>query len=638
MEVWKYLLDHNKAMILVRWINIQMSEVVRDMNARFIFFNNESFVKKLLTIDTKGFDSQIIDKLDQIFRKWPISQDMIESIKTSQCFGYTKMCIYDTLCSYGIVNEDERKNLYSIISRLARTQNLKIIDDIFTETCSTMSKRDFYLELTKYCVRNQLYKVLTICVEGESVLGSDFSDVKQEERECIELWLSFKSIEYTADRQSHVVPVYKTCEQIAKDDIDDYITKNPYLVIGMILLEDNAKLFDIFSKEEFLQFKDFKLPNKGYEDKLPHLYNVFKKYSVPTNSYESRDVTVYQLLSGYRGLDVSKIFEFQLVNQNTCSITNEKADRRSLGSLLSNDVDIDARNIKAISQKLSEMPHFANEKLMKRYGHVAKLNHIYYLKQYRPCNASQAFVTQQYQMYNRLQDRSIKSACCEAHALALQNWSDPAMTACAISFVAMIGCNPTRCRVHMSAARLIKKYLVTEKGLTEELALKSLNECMSRLVQNTEDVAKEILKYLEDITLIKVKQQVEANGKVDMSLVLYEAQTMVKFAMIHNLPLPENILREFIKQNSWFNFLVFGDVFRYPLNQMLHLTQEFENKSFAEHMKHIMLHRNVEEGSEKELKLGNATQRRLSRLNSMEVVSNWNLTSFSETSGILSIP
>ncbi|XP_068629577.1 spatacsin isoform X2 [Battus philenor] len=615
-EMWIHLLERNKAMILVRWINVQTSEVVRDMNARYNFFINENFVNKLLNVDTKGFSSEVLENLDKIFRSWPITNEMIANVATRDCFAYTKLCIYDTLCSYGIVMEDEHNNIYSIIARLARTQNLKQIDDIFTEPCATIGKEQFYVELSKYCVKHKLYNVLTMCVEGH-ILDTDLSHVEQEAKDCIELWLLFKSIEQTSDRQSHVVPVYKTCQQIAKDDINNYISSNPHLVLGMILLEDDANLFDIFTKEDIIQFKDFGLSNQGYKHKLPHLYNVYKKFTGGKQMYDSKDVNVYQLLSGYRGLDVSKIFEFQLINQNTKSLLSEKSDRRSLGSLLSNDVEVRG-GIKMLSQRSIDMPDFANEKLIKRYGYVAKLNHVYYLKQYRPCNASQAFVAQQYQTYNRLQEKSIKSACCEAHALALQNWSDPALAACAISFVAMIGCNPTRCRVHMSAAKMIKHYLVTCKNLSEEKANKIVNDFMTKLTQSNDQAARDILQYLEEVTTYNIKQMQESNEKFDMAVVLYESQTMVKFAILHNLPFPEVQLREFVKQNSWFNFLLFGDVFRYPLSQMLQLSQEFEKQSYAEHLKYIMLHKGTEE--DKDFKsIANNGQRRFSRLNSLEV-------------------
>ncbi|XP_034840760.1 spatacsin [Maniola hyperantus] len=614
LNMWNYLVDHNKSMILVRWINVQMSEVVRDMNARYNFFNNDNFVQKLLHVDTKGFTNEVLDALDEIFRKWPISTEMIEIISNTTCFEYTKMCIYDTLASYGIIVENEKKDLYQIIARLARTQNLKLIDDIFSESCATMSMQEFYLELAKYFVKNKLYKVLTICIEGH-ILDIDLSEVEQEAKDCIELWLLFKSIEQTSDRQSHVVPVYKTCQQIAKDDIENYISANPHLVLGMILLEDNLNLFDIFSKEQFLEFKDFKLPNKGYKHKHPHLYNVYKKHASENEMYECRDVNVYQLLSGYRGLDVSKIFEFQIININSNNQLPDKTDRRSLGSLISNEVDV--HGLKALTQRTVDMPDFANEKLMKRYGYDAKLNHTYYLKQYRPCNASQAFVSQQYQIYNRLQEKSIKSACCEAHALALQNWFDTALTACAISFVAMIGCNPTRCRVHVSATKMIKYHLVHRKGFPENEANKIINEFMIKLIQNNDETAKTILKYLEEITSCKLREIQEASGKHDMSLVLYESQTMVKFAMLHNLQLPEMQLREFVRNGSWFNFLLFGDVFRYPLTQMLQLSQDFEKTSYAEHLKYIMVHKSAEDDKEQKSNSSNG-QRRLTRLNSVE--------------------
>ncbi|XP_032513867.2 spatacsin isoform X2 [Danaus plexippus] len=621
LQMWNYLVKHNKSMILVRWINVQMSEVVRDMNARYNFFNNDNFVQKLLTVDTKGFTHEVLDTLDEIFRKWPILPEMIDKIDTSDCFEYTKMCIYDTLASYGIIVQKEKTDLYEIIGRLTRTQNLKLIDDIFSESCATMSNQDFYLQLAKYYVKHKLYKVLTICIEGH-ILDTDLSQIEQEARDCIELWLLFKSIEQTSDRQSHVVPVYKTCQQIAKDDIDNYISSNPHLVLGMILLEDNASLFDIFSKSDFLEFKDFKLPNMGYKQKLPHLYRVYERSTSSDYMYECKDVNVYQLLSGYRGLDVSKIFEFQIINRNTNVQMPDKTDRRSLGSLLSDELDV--HGLKNLTQRTIDMPDFANDKLMKRYGYDAKLNHIYYLKQYRPCNASQAFVSHQYQTYNRLQEKGIKSACCEAHALALQNWFDPAMTACAISFVAMIGCNPTRCRVHVSATKMIKNHLIHRKGLPENEVNKIVNEYMVKLIQSNDDTARTILKYLEEVTSCRLKEIREINGEIDMSVVLYESQTMIKFAMLHNLPLPEEQLKQFVNDNSWFNFLVFGDVFRYPLSQMLKLSQEFSRRSYAEHLKHIILNKSTEDEKEQKSSSSNG-QRKLTRLNSGDICPKENL-------------
>lgn len=619
-EVWEYLLEHNKAMVLVRWINMQLSEVVRDMNARYNFFNNEGFAKKLLHVDTKGLDAVIISNLDATFRKWAITNEMIKKVGESHCFAYTKLCIYDTLCSYGIVNEDERNNLYAIISRLARTQNLRLIDDVFSETCSTMTKRDFYVELSKYCVKNKLYKVLSMCVDGD-VLGADLSDVEDDVRECLELWLSFKRIEYTADRQSHVMPVYKTCEQIARDNIDDFISSNPYLVLGIILLEDNAKLFNIFSNEDILEFKDFKLPNRGYKEKLSHLYEVYKKYYNIDKQSASMDVNVYQLLSDYRGLDVFKVFEFQIVNHHI-NKSSDKPERRSLGSLLASNVDLHTGNIQSNQSVSVEMPHFANEKLMKRYGYVAKLNHLYYIKQCRPCQASQAFVAQQYQLYNRLQDKGIKNACCEVHALALQHWNEPAVTTSAISFAAMIGCNPARNRVHMTIANMMVHYMKTVHKMTDDAVTKAVSDYITKLLLCNEQASKEILQYLEEITLWKLEGTLNDNRLVDMAVVLYESQTMVKFATLHNLPLPEKVLKRFIQTNSWFNFLLFADVFRYPLHQMIQLTQEFNHKCCGEHMKHLMMYRNIDDSLEKDFKSNTGSgQRRISRLNSVEPVS-----------------
>lgn len=612
LQVWSYLLENNKAMILVHWINIQMSEIVKDKNSRYNFFYHEKFVHKLLNVDTK-LKKEILVKLDEIFHKWQISKEMLDMVQQSNCYSYTKMCIYDTLSSYGIIVEDEKKNLQTIISRLARTQNIKIIDDIFTESCCTLNKSEFYIELVKFCIKNKLYNVLSVCVEDND-LRSELSEVEDDVRECIELWLLFKSIERASDRQSHVMPVYKTCVQLSKDHIDTYIAMNPHLAIGMILLDDNSKLFDIFSESTHINLKKIKLPKQSHQEQLPHLYNVYKMFRDILKFTDVRDINIYQLLAGYRGLDVAKVFEFQLVNQQLQrNIILDKPDRRSLGSLLSGDIK--NTDIHMLNQNALEMPHFANEKLMKRFGYIAKLNHIYYLKQFRPCNASQAFVTQQYQMYNRLQEKAIKNACGEAHALALDGWNDNALTSCAIAFIAMIGCNPVRCRVHTTAAKMIKQYMINIKDMTEENALTEVSEYMSQLSVSSVTGAREILTILEEITIHKINQLKEK----EMFTILYESQTMVKFAMLHDLPLPEQLLKEFAQKNLWFNFLLFGDIFRYPLHQMLVLSQRFEKISLAEHLQHIILHKNFDDLIDKpSISKG---ERKMCRLNSVESVS-----------------
>lgn len=271
--------------------------------------------------------------------------------------------------------------------------------------------------------------------------------------------------------------------------------------------------------------------------------------------------------------------------------------------------------MRVLSQNVVEIPHFANDKLMKRYGYIAKLNHIYYLKQFRPCNASQSFVTQQYQMYNRLQEKGIKNACGEAHALALESWDNDAMTACTIAFVAMIGCNPVRCRVHVTAAKMIKDYMINVKKINKDEALREVNEYMLKLSQSNVIGAQEMLRILEEITMYNIKELNEQ----EMFVILYECQTMVKFAILHNLPLPEQLLKEFVQKKLWFNFLLFGDVYRYPLPQMLELSQEFEQASLAEHLKHVLLHRNVEDMIEKEHKSSiNNGDRKITRLYSVD--------------------
>lgn len=623
--VWSHLIDHNKGMILIRWINMYFSEVVRDINARFNFFNNDNFVTKLLTVDAKSLDDTKLKELDTVFRKWVISQEMIDKVAEKDCFLYTKLCIYDALCSYGIVIEDEKNNLTAIISRLARTRNLKIIDEIFSEDCATMSKNNFYTNIADYCLSNNLFKVLTsVCdTHFEYETASSMSD---DVKRCLQLLFMFKDIEQGNPKLlSLAVPIYKTCELISNGSLSEYLTQNPLIILSLIIMSEDLDLFDIFNVDKSLIVGNTVVTwNEPFDNKLPHLKEVYLKFKDKSLNVRN-DVNVYQLLSGYRGLDILKLFEFQMESHSHNAVLSSKGDRRSLGSLLS--AEISPKGITLIQNNLnglSDIPHFGNPKLVKKFGYVAKLNYLYYLKQNRPCMASQAFVTQQYNAYNKLTDRGLKDACCETHALALQNWNDSIVTATCISFMTMIGSNATRCRTHVTASNMIKMYLVECEKRPLDITVKLINDLMIQLSLSNEVACLQILRYLEKATafIISEKIKVKENKGIDITLLIYEWQTAVKFAILHGLPLPEVQLLELVEKKCWLPFLLFGDVFRYPQAQMLQLSQKFADKAISDHLKHIILHRpnediNIQE-RDANRPLHKDGQRKLSRHSSVE--------------------
>lgn len=46
---------------------------------------------------------------------------------------------------------------------------------------------------------------------------------------------------------------------------------------------------------------------------------------------------------------------------------------------------------------------------------------------------------------------------------------------------------------------------------------------------------------------------------------------IVRFARVHNFPLPVSLLKFLANQNHWFEFTLVCDVFAYPLNQVITL-------------------------------------------------------------------
>lgn len=546
--------------LLRRWIALS------NYKEKYIQYDNSMIDKNALKVDTLLLNSQeTLQKVDELFTRWPVTTSMIEIVLDCTCFTFTKMCVFDAMCAFGYVIDSEKSDLRAILRRLSRTQNLHNVDKIFSKHDNTFKT---YLNnmLAEFSIESNNFHAMSSCVDVD-LLKKDISELKKNgTKNFIDLWLLFKAVQDSKDVSGYVYAVHETCKYLSKSNLSQYLSENHLIVLGVLLFSD-SELFDVFSENKTLTIDNVNLNwEESLNSLLPHLHSVYQRWK--TNSLVIvNDVTVYQLLSGYQGLDISKIFEFQFLakskktNNPTSSLKQKKP---------SNYVD--------------EFPHCENTNLMKKYAYDKKLNYLYYLRQNRPCMASQALLIQQYQAFRRLNVSMLRDACIQAHMLALKNWNNNVVTSSCIAFITMIGCDAMRCRTHISCAQMLAKHFVDVENLPKEESNRKVDGIVAQLIENKPSFLFDISKMLEVVYLSYENRIVNYSTMNDFGDMLYEWQTIIKFVYFHKLPLPISPLKHFVEQNLWLPFFIFADVFKYSLHDILRLSRQFSDPALEQHV------------------------------------------------------
>lgn len=151
--------------------------------------------------------------------------------------------------------------------------------------------------------------------------------------------------------------IFKTIYYLS-DDVTEYLKQNYLIVLVLIFLYQSREsaicnqdkdtvlkeitLKNIFTSKNPLQLCNYDISNEVLQNTLkqvPILESIIKKE--PKNK-----VTMYELLDGYKNLNVKQLYKWRFNNE--------------------------------------PMPHFSNDTLVKKYGYTEDLTYKYYLKEARP--------------------------------------------------------------------------------------------------------------------------------------------------------------------------------------------------------------------------------------------------------------
>ncbi|XP_023290455.1 spatacsin isoform X2 [Orussus abietinus] len=469
----------------------------------------------------------------ELFKNLKITDEMIESVESSRASYVGRQQILNYLTRYGVFNKKERISMKLI---LARFFNSGVTPSEFEEilscaSCnldkSTFSRRlNISLYSKQYLEENKMSEI----------------DMKNEK-------LSNALMQMCTANDSYVDALEKgileTVSYIS-DDYDKFFKQNYIIALTLVWLQYKKKslivqnteglteeeiLKDIFLDENGLDLNNFSLSHDILQNILTNV-PILKRSMMNDSSVKS--ITMYKLLNGYKNLNALQLFEWR--------------------------------------QQKQAMPNFASAYLVKKYGHKERLTYISYIKQCRPNVA--AIILQQHQekSQGKLTSKMKSQAAFDAHIFGLRNLSKPEIACSCVSFIEILGMDSESLRLHITVANYIRSAL--------NISIESLLEAV---LYQSEKALKSVLSYFEK-SLVSRLTILLINDSAQFVCALRKWEILVRFAQIHGATLPDGLLKFLANHNFWFEFLLVGQIFAYPVDQMMKTTRYFQDSNVRDHL------------------------------------------------------
>ncbi|XP_050480517.1 spatacsin isoform X1 [Bombus huntii] len=507
--LWDYLLSNNKIELMRFWIDI--------------YYGN----------DTIEEINEINEEYKSLFRTLDIVPDMIEAIDSSDASTLIKDLAKNHLCRYGVFVEREQRDVKLLLARIfASAMTIAEFNTILSYKSCNINKTEFMKKIDKeLCLAHCLSETST----------------QEDETKIIELYdVLTKMCENQEPLQDILTEgIFKTIYYLS-DDVTEYLKQN-YLIVLVLIFSYQSResaicnqdkgtvlkkitLKSIFTSKNPLQLCNYDISNEVLQNTLkqvPILESIIKKE--PKNK-----VTMYELLDGYKNLNVKQLYKWRFNNE--------------------------------------PMPHFSNETLVKKYGYTEDLTYKYYLKEARPNMAIFSLKHSQGKLIGNVSSRRKYKAALYAHSLALRNLEKPEILHTCISFMEILGIDSENLRLHITVANYIYKQINIPIG-----------NLLENIIYKNENDLKTVMSYLESSFQTSCTES-SINDSQEFVNVLKIWDVIVRFAAAHNFAFPISFLKFLASKNHWFEFVLVCHIFNYPLNQILENIEHFENTILREHL------------------------------------------------------
>ncbi|XP_048514375.1 spatacsin [Athalia rosae] len=484
-------------------------------------------------------DKHIVDNLQRVLSDLKITQSMVDSVHEADAADVIKELVLDRLARRAVFTSKESIGVKPVLNRLLNNGIVPSkFEEILKQNNSTINPKNFLPKLNIGLYSNSYLE------------NSVMQEVDENNRKL------YSALEYMA-QNSATVAVYESCVLSNVDcaTIDDYWDKNPLVLLNLIFSQCNVEQISIHNTDSFTMMDRWllsgilnndrsfsvssleisKITLKRVVRNFPHLGNAL------WGNIHPQEMSMYDLLDGYENFNVPQGFAWR--------------------------------------HKDREMPTCCTEYLIKKYGHKEKLTYINYLRQGRPNMATRILLHDLKKFHQNISLKMKCQASTRAHALALRNADLPEVTSACVSFIEIIGVDSENLRLHLTITQRIREGLGTSVGKQLEAILFNDTSNLNVLTLQLEQCFKQhLIEFLDKNT----EQLIEAIRDWDV---------IVRFAQAHNSPLPNFFLRYLASRDLWFQFLLVGQIFIYPVvqpssffRQMISLARKFANPDLRDHL------------------------------------------------------
>ncbi|KAM4676255.1 spatacsin [Discoglossus pictus] len=206
-------------------------------------------------------------------------------------------------------------------------------------------------------------------------------------------------------------------------------------------------------------------------------------------------------------------------------------------------------NTLAAGDTRMELPHCSCPALVNKLAAREQLDVWFLLRSGRPAAAFSTFVVHQL-LKSKTPQQLIQQAADEVYSLALSCFRISSVVASCVIFLELLGLSSYKLRVDMNIANTILRHIESVQGDTAHgWNVQALAQRLSRLVENESEATKELLLNLEEATLHQENE--DSSSGFTSSWV-----PVLKFCLLHSIPLSSKYLRACAQSQDWLQFLV----------------------------------------------------------------------------------
>lgn len=498
---------------------------------------NVQYSNNQLDYADRNFKADILDCLIKLFKQHSITDALIDSV-SDECKKIpleTQNTILNELAKYGVFNSVDSNSITHLLKRLRNISSVIKYKRVLESETSCVSIQTFYQELITYCLENNFLGVLVSLF----LLNDKQGHLLSLKEKCNLALTLFNSVQDAAvninDCKVLQANILSVCQYL-NCDVFLYFKLNSIILVLLILFDDSLKFIDLV---------------QGVKDKIL------------VNNLEININLLMESLPVFKA--ISQKFQEQIVINSP-----------TVWQLLSHHTVLNTTCVNEFVQTIGSVPHFNCLNVVQLYGYKKTVNSLYFLNQSQPSKACRMLLinSQKSQEFNK------ESIYVKAEKLAIKHFLDASISAATVAFLEMLGRPSKELRIHLEALKII---ISNEKSSSSS---DYIEETVARFLQ-VKDNKKIIANILEN-TVMNIVESFDANK--DFVEILKEHEIVIKFCMLHSLNLPERLLNLFAVNNFWLQFLLYAEIYNYPLHQIRQLVQNFKNPHLLEHINHSVLH------------------------------------------------